>query len=636
MRLPALPTAALLALVVGACATTKKPSAPPAPAPSGAPPLRESPGEANLPPVPLVTGALSIDVVYPKENQLLQTRDSNFVFGSVGNGNAALTIDGHPVRVYPNGSFLAWLPIPARDSAQYELVAVMGADTVRATRAVRLLPSVPVVAPYGPLVVDSSSVTPGGGLALRDHEMVRVSVRAPENAAVSWRGDSGTPVPLVSDGALPVRTPAGDSLATPVPPRYAGDPDVWARRIPAAALRVPSWLVVTRGSDTVRLPVPAVDTAPPPGTWGMLGADTTSVSDTDRVIIGRPVAGGTYKWLLMPGTEVQVTGRAPGFARVRLDRQLEIWVKDTDVALLPPGYAPPARVAGNARLVSDSGWVDLVIPMATRPPFLVEEGNHRIALTLYGVTGNTDIINYGGGDSLVRVVRWEPLATDRVRYVLHLATQPYGYLALWDGHDFVLRVRRVPRVNPAHPLAGRTIVVDAGHPPAGATGPTRLYEAVPTLAVAEQVRALLVARGAHVVMTRVTPAPVALGDRPIIARRANGDALVSIHLNALPDGIDPFTANGTGDYFFHPQSAPLARDLQWGMLRTMGLRDNGIHYDNLALARPTWMPAVLCEGAFIMMPAQEAALRTPGFQAAYARGIVDGLARYFRSLADGR
>ena len=48
------------------------------------------------------------------------------------------------------------------------------------------------------------------------------------------------------------------------------------------------------------------------------------------------------------------------------------------------------------------------------------------------------------------------------------------------------------------------------------------------------------------------------------------------------------------------------------------------------------MPAVLCEGAFIMMPEQEAALRTPQFQQAYARGIADGLESYFRSLASSK
>jgi len=68
----------------------------------------------------------------------------------------------------------------------------------------------------------------------------------------------------------------------------------------------------------------------------------------------------------------------------------------------------------------------------------------------------------------------------------------------------------------------------------------------------------------------------------------------------------------------------------------MGLRDLGTWYDNLALVRATWMPAVLCEGAFLMIPEQEAALRTPEFQERYARGVVDGLAEYFAGLEGER
>ena len=71
------------------------------------------------------------------------------------------------------------------------------------------------------------------------------------------------------------------------------------------------------------------------------------------------------------------------------------------------------------------------------------------------------------------------------------------------------------------------------------------------------------------------------------------------------------------------------------MVRHMGLRDLGTNYDNLAVLRPTWMPAVLCEGAFIMIPEQEAALRTAEFQDRYALGVVDGIEAYFKGLANG-
>jgi N-acetylmuramoyl-L-alanine amidase len=176
------------------------------------------------------------------------------------------------------------------------------------------------------------------------------------------------------------------------------------------------------------------------------------------------------------------------------------------------------------------------------------------------------------------------------------------------------------------------IAIDPGHPPIGSTGPTGLYEGDAVLDVAEQLKPMLEERGATVIMTRTTRAAVPLGERPITARRADADVFVSIHLNAQPDGVNPLRRNGTGTYYFYAQAEPLARALQRGLVRQMGLRDLGVNYDNLAVARNTWMPSVLCEGAFVIVPEQEAALRTTEFQQRYAMGIVEGLEDYFRQV----
>jgi len=46
------------------------------------------------------------------------------------------------------------------------------------------------------------------------------------------------------------------------------------------------------------------------------------------------------------------------------------------------------------------------------------------------------------------------------------------------------------------------------------------------------------------------------------------------------------------------------------------------------------MPSVLTEGAFLMVPAQEHALRTRAFQRAYARGVALGIQAYLRGWAE--
>ena len=598
------------------------------------------PRAAMLPAVPLVEGPLAIHVQYPAANAVVDARDSSFIFGHVGNGRALLTINGHRVPVLPNGSYLAFLPLPEPDSARFDFVAVLGVDTVRLTHSIRLPPPRPVLALDGILVVDSSSASPREGLALRAHEAVRVSVRAPANATVWLQLDTSASGRrgLVNGAALPgpgllasdTTTVVRDSVA-----RMLGSPDVWATDVPARLLAQPTQLVVARGADTVRLPlapVAIVDTIP---RLVILGADPLAVSDTDRMVFARPQPDDTYKWFLLPGTRLELTGRSGAFVRVRLDRDLEAWIPAADARLLETGTPLPRRVARNARVVPGEGWSDFAIPMNERPAYLVLQDDRSMTLTLYGTRSSADVTRFASNDSAVRMVTWDQETSDRVRFTLHLARRPFGYLAFWDEarSAFVLRVRHPPVIRASRsPLRGLTVTVDPGHPPAGATGPTGFYEGDAVLAVGQRMRTLLEERGATVVMTRTTPDPVALADRPIMARRSNSHALVSIHLNALPDGVNPFVAHGTETYFLHPQAERLARAAQARMVARLGLRNNGIFSRTLALARPTWMPSILAEGAYIMIPEQEAALKTPQYQEAYARALVEGLEEFFRGF----
>jgi len=269
------------------------------------------------------------------------------------------------------------------------------------------------------------------------------------------------------------------------------------------------------------------------------------------------------------------------------------------------------------------------------PPYLVEETDRTISLLLYGVTGAPVVSMMAEpNDPYFNSISSSTPEQSRVRYTINLNRAPYGYLALWQNGALTFRVRRPPRIaDAAAPLRGLTITVDPGHPPAGATGPTGLYEADAVLQVGFKVRDLLAQRGVNVVMTRIGPEPVDLGLRPIISRRANASAFVSIHLNAFPDGVNPFVNNGSLTLYFWPHSIPLGMATQAALLTELGLRDNGTKFQNLAVARGTWMPSILTEGAFVIMPDQEAALRNPTYQEAYATAIVRGLETYFASLA---
>jgi N-acetylmuramoyl-L-alanine amidase len=197
----------------------------------------------------------------------------------------------------------------------------------------------------------------------------------------------------------------------------------------------------------------------------------------------------------------------------------------------------------------------------------------------------------------------------------------------------VFEIRRPPPIDAGDPLRGRLIAVDAGHPPGGALGPTGFREAEANLGVALELARLLKAAGAQVLMTRTTDMPIDLWPRVHQAEQANADVLVSIHNNALPDGINPFVNNGTSVYYNHPRSVPLARAVQAALLRRLGLRDLGIGRGDLALVRGTWMPSILTEGLFMTLPDQEAALRSADGRHRYAQAVLDGLRDYLKESA---
>jgi N-acetylmuramoyl-L-alanine amidase len=559
---------------------------------------------------------MAIRVQYPSPNALIAARDSTFLLGSVNHGGATLTVNGAPVSVLPNGAFLAWVAMPPRAQAQFELVATLpGGAAERLVLPMRFPAPRSVVDAGRPPYLDTVSVTPRAGLSLRPAEPVRVSARLAAGARAEF-------------ASVPCPGPTSPPASVPLLPGEGADA---AREVPAAALRCGGRLIVFGRGDTVPVirPVPAV------GDGDSLGLVRVGVAaaDTDAVVIARPVPGGTYKWFIMPGTVLQATGRQGDAVRVQLEPGLDVWVDAEATTPLPAGSAAPRRTVSNARVVPADGYVDVVLPMSARPAYRVEVEGRTLRLTLHGTTGNTDIIWFQRADSLVRDVQWTNEPSGRAVYSVQLEREVYGWLAFWRGDAFVLRLRRPPMVDAANPLRGLKIAVDPGHPPAGSTGPTGLYEGVATLAIGERVQRLLTARGAVPIMLRTTSAPVPLADRPVMARRADAAAFVSIHLNAKPDGVNPFLNNGSGTYYFQPLSAGLARAIQSRLLVRLGLSNEGTWFDNLAVVRGAWMPSVLVEGAYVIVPEQEAALRTPEFQEAYALAIVEGLEAWFRSLA---
>ena len=528
---PLLSSASFL-LLAAACTPGAGPSAGGGPVAVPAPAAPEYvPLTQGLPAIRRVDGPLEIRVVQPEANPVRPRLDSTFIYGSVGTGGAALTINGTPVPVAPNGAFIAYLPLPAT-----------------------------------------------GGWELRATKDGQVAERT-----ISYRPAA----------------PAEAAGATTPPTVFAA---------PRAAR-------VTGGADTLAT-----------------GSDA---------IYARATPTGSYRYFFPRGTRLLLAERRGSQYRAQLDSATSAWIDASAVTMgdttLPAPVAPVAL--GTVAATPAAGWVDVRIP-SQRAPFLVEPGEREWTVTVFGVTASA--ANAAQRDPMLTGVSQEATGPATARIRLAVARAPWGYKAFYapDG-ALVLRLRRPPTIDAANPLRGRRIVIDPGHPPAGATGPTGLYEGDANLAISLPLAEKLRAAGAEVILTRTTrEAPfsatsssVDLRGRTSLAVQRDADILVSVHNNAFGESQNPFRAFHTAVYHFQPFGQALAQSLATAIGGVTLLPNRGALRENLALVRPTWMPSALTESVFMPIPEEENAPRDPDFTGRLAAAHVRGIEAFFRAQA---
>ena len=577
--------------------------------------------------------------MYPDTADPIQARDSSFLFGSVGRGrgDVVLTINGFPVRVSPYGTWLAWIPLPADSVARFQIVARAGAGAEQQETTFVARIAQPFRPPPGAVVwIDTTGFSPGDTIVVPAGEGVRLALRATPGARVRLRMEGRNEevwfVPDTSpeEPAWGIRAFGTDSATYRLPPaadRYVA----WLRARPLCDAIVEAIV----GTDTARAVWPLVldtlDRSRPRVV--VLNDDTAHTGNSDSLTVGKAVPYGTYNWFFPLGTTAVATARWGSQTRLQLSRGAVAWVNTADVVPLGPDTPPPGGNVGSVRLSSTPRSLTLRVPLPARIPFQVEEAERSLTLRLYGVASDVNWMQHGGTDPYVTRMSYAQPSADEVTITLTLAGPVWGYRTRWSGRDLVFEIRRPPVIDSRRPLRGRTIVLDPGHPPIGARGPSGLWEPVATLAVAQRAQALLEQAGATVLLTRTDSSPIDLFPRTRFAEQHDADVLVSIHANALPDGVNPFVNNGTSVYYFHPRSAALARALDRGLVAELGIRDLGMGRGDYALVRNPWMPSALAEGLFMMIPEQEAMLGSREGQLKYARGIVRGIEEFLREMA---
>lgn len=190
-------------------------------------------------------------------------------------------------------------------------------------------------------------------------------------------------------------------------------------------------------------------------------------------------------------------------------------------------------------------------------------------------------------------------------------------------------------------MKGRKIAIDPGHggSDSGAIGPTGIMEKSVTLRVSRELKRLLEAEGATVILTRTGDTEVSskganatsveeLEARCEVANRADADIFLSIHADAFTNR----EVKGTTAYYYTKgtqQSKRLADSVRTALIDSIGTVDRGTQTSNFYVVKHTDMPAILVEISFISNPDEEKMMNSPEGIKKIAQGIADGIADYF-------
>jgi N-acetylmuramoyl-L-alanine amidase len=589
---------------------------------------------------PLFAQNLKLEVIYPREDLTITARDSTFVFGNYAPASARIFINGLAAKQYPNNTFLAMAPVQTgrftfRVVARVDSAANAQPDSLAVERNV-YIPHFLVTSPRTPVMIDTSYIFPENDLVLEPGDLLGVALKAsPKNSAVFMIEGLPQAWPMAEQPARkqfywgeavfgrgrPPRTKAVEGIYTGAYLLQAAD------TLRNAAIRF--YLKDSSGNvfETIA-----------PGRLSVIPkALPRVVRLTSELTIGRTGPGQAYQYFLPAGVRLRVTGRDGEYLRVRLLENETTWIPRANCEALPAGTMPPRSSVEVARAESFADRVRVAIFLSERLPFKIEQRTkpNRLEVVLYGVTSDTDWIRQDGLDPLLGDIRWSQERDEKYRLSIDLnQKQQWGYRAFYEESNLILEIKKTPRFRggPNRPLQDLLVCVDPGHgPDLGAIGPTGLSESAATPMLAQEVKAKLEARGARVILTRTAAEGITLAARPKFADVANADLFVSLHFNALPDGVNPFLNHGASAYYFHPQSYALANAILRQLLKSTKLPNFGLYYDNLAVCRVTSMPAVLIEPAFIMHPQEEALI----LEAAFRRKVVDAIVRGMEEFVRG-
>ena len=347
---------------------------------------------------------------------------------------------------------------------------------------------------------------------------------------------------------------------------------------------------------------------------------------------------GGYDYQTRVFNTVLTEGEINGFYKVILDKD-KIGYLDETLLTTKKEVNLPRNIIWQVEVEEEGNKTTIVIKNTERISFTTSQTDQSFSIILF----NTQAINTFNADvqtKLVNGIEYNVISpsTKKITARFKSGKRLRGFNYRYEENNliFELFTSRDFEFTDKYPLKNLRVVLDPGHSPKrtvpydGAVGPSGLLEYEINYKIALAVKKELEKYGATVFLTKNDKETIGLSDRTYRAATYNPDLFLSLHLNALPDSVNPLKRElGFSFYYYYQQSIPLAKAMEKSFTKNIGLPDNGYLQADFAVVRGMpQVPALLIESLYMMVPWQEELLKRQRFIDLLGSAIADGVVYY--------
>lgn len=293
---------------------------------------------------------------------------------------------------------------------------------------------------------------------------------------------------------------------------------------------------------------------------------------------------------------------------------------------------PASPVITGINSFADEKESGVLLTLGGAPPITGDIFGNVVEIRLFGTDpGSIKGISPAKGDRLFHSIELKKNEKEGSISLLFTLKDPlnyYGFDYSYDKGTVRIAFRQPQRLseNSEKPLAGKTIVIDAGH---GGSDPgafgflSSVNEKDLNLGIALALEKRLTELGAAVVMSRPEDSTVTLRERMDLLTATDPDFSVSVHHNSIDEAKDANSVGGTLGLFWSESGALLAETVQQAVAERLAVPSLGAQQQELALCRNHRFPQTLVEVSFICSPIEfERALRQD-----YSKTCADAIAK---------